>query len=207
MFITAFNADYTKNKIAQALSDSGKMHKLLLEEGFGMSRTDAEMLYRIEENGTGYIIFVKSADKPHLIDGLEVIAQKELTDQDLLKRRSYNFFIELTPGVSDHGKFHYIKGDKGDPDLDPRYRRKIRRLKWVESQFEKRGMHITACHEGKSLEKHFRHAKDKGGINGHITSWKYTGTMEITDDAAFIKAYKQGIGVGKAYGNGMILLA
>lgn len=207
MFLTAFNANYTKSRIAQALSDSGKMHKLLLEEGFGKSRVNAEMLYRIEENKTGYIVFVKSADKPNLIDGLDVIAQKELADQDLLKRRSYNFFIELTPGVSDHGKFHYIKGDKGDPDLDPRYRRQKRRLEWVKSQFEKRGMHITSCCEGKSMEKYFKHDRDRGGVNGHITSWKYSGSMEITDDAAFIKAYKQGIGVGKAYGNGMILLA
>ena len=207
MYITAYDADYTRNRIAEALTDSGKMHKLLLEEGFGMSRVEAEMLYRVEENGTGYIVFVKSAKKPSLIEGLDIIAQRELTDQELLQRRSYSFFIELTPGVSDHGKFRYIKGDKGDPDLDPRYRRKKRRLEWVEAQFEKRGMHITSCHEGKSLEKYFRHGKDKGGINGHITAWQYSGTMEITDDDAFITAYKQGIGVGKAYGNGMILLA
>ena len=207
MYLTAYKADYTRSKIAQALAHAGRMHKLLLEEGFGMSRADAEVLYRIEKSSNGYMVFIKSANKPHPIDGFSIVSQRELKDEDLLKRRKYQFFIELTPKASDHGKFHYIKGDKGDPDLDPRYRRRARRTEWVRKQFEKRGMHITTCNEGEVQEKYFYHSDNKGGVNGHITSWKYAGTFEITDEAAFINAFKHGIGVGKAYGNGMLMLA
>jgi len=205
MYLTVYKANYRKQKIAKALSNAGEMHKLLFSEGIKASRIDGEALYRIERSGNDYLVFFKSQNKPLPIDGLDIITQKIMRKDDLPSFGIYKFFIELTPMKSIHGKKHYIIGDS-DNGSDPRYTRKLNRMEWVKGQFEKRGMKILSCHEGEVQEKYFSHSEERGGRNGHLTSWKYSGTMEITDHDKFVEAYSKGIGIGKAYGNGMLLL-
>lgn len=206
MYITVYKADFKKHHIARALSNAGSMHKLLFGEGFNTSRNNVQALYRIEKGRTGYMIFLKSEVKPNEIDGLSIVAQKIVNDSDLPGEGTHRFFIELTPMLSIHGKKHYIMNDTDEDGNIIRGSRRDKRIRWVKEQFEKRGMRILSCEEGEVQEKYFAHSENKGGLHGHRTSWKYYGVMEIVDKDGFLKAYKEGIGVGKAYGNGMLLL-
>lgn len=206
MYITVFKADYRNHNIARALSNAGAMHNLLFGIGFESSRADAQALYRVEKSKKGYLIFLKSAVKPKKIDGLSIVTQKEINDSDLPGEGRHRFFIELTPMISIHGEKHYMMNNRDENGNIIRGSRREKRIKWVKDQFEKRGMRIVSCYEGEVQEKYFSHSKEKGGLNGHRTSWKYSGVVEIIDKEGFLKAYKDGIGIGKAYGNGMLML-
>ena len=152
------------------------------------------------------MIFVKSKVKPKEVEGLKIVTQKEMAIDELPKSGRYNFFIELTPMISIHGKKHYIMDDVDETGQRIRGSRRQKRILWVKDQFEKRGIKLISCNEGEAVEKYFSHPESRGGSHGHKTAWKYSGVMEIIDAKKFAHAYMEGIGTGKAYGNGMLLL-
>ena len=79
------------------------------------------------------------------------------------------------------------------------------RLEWLFRKAEQNGFAILDVQEIKDEKMNIYHPSDKGG-KMVMDSYRYTGIMTIKDVSAFRKAVQEGIGPGKAYGLGMLLL-
>ena len=84
-------------------------------------------------------------------------------------------------------------------------RNKDDRLDWLNRKAMQNGFKIIEVQEQKEVRSTIRHPASKGGMM-HINAFEYQGTLTVTDEELFKKAIKTGIGSGKAYGFGMILI-
>lgn len=189
MFITIYKYCTEKTAVCRALIDAAEMHRQV-QFLFNSPRQDHKILYRIDQ---GHLI-VQSDIKP-ICDGLFTqVAQYDMNEKtDIWKDgRQFRFRIRTVPRASEHGKKHYIKTMEN-------------RIKWLETQFEKRGMRILAVREiGSSNLKLSSKTNAHTGGTVKVSTWDYEGVLDITDKENFLKGYEQGIGAQKAYGCGMI---
>ena len=79
------------------------------------------------------------------------------------------------------------------------------RQEWLERQAEQNGFAILQAQELEQLHICGRHKADKGGVMYH-DAYHYQGILQITDGEAFRRAMQTGIGSGKAYGFGMMMV-
>ena len=79
------------------------------------------------------------------------------------------------------------------------------RMEWLRRKSDGAGFNILVAHELGSVRTSGRHRIDKGG-DMCLDAYHYQCTILITDASAFRQTILRGIGPGKAYGMGMMLL-
>ena len=77
------------------------------------------------------------------------------------------------------------------------------RGEWLYRKFHDSGSEVIDYTEYGRETISFRHNNNKGMIETFI----FQGHLKITDAEKFLKLYRKGIGAGKAYGCGMLILA
>ena len=80
--------------------------------------------------------------------------------------------------------------------------RKVR----LQRKSEQNGFSVLSLREDPAERIFGSHSAERGG-RLYLDSWRYTGTLRITDEDLFRAAVRNGIGSDKAYGLGMLLLA
>jgi CRISPR-associated protein Cas6/Cse3/CasE subtype I-E len=79
------------------------------------------------------------------------------------------------------------------------------RQEWLERKAAQNGFSIIQAQEQEQLHVSGKHKADKGGVMYH-DAYHYQGILQITDADAFRKALETGIGSGKSYGFGMMMV-
>lgn len=190
MYLSIYKIDRTNTEMARILLDAGEIHQLLLQ-GFQKSRKECGLLYMIQDQ----LMYIKSDVKPPV----KFLYMEQLCVAETIPVQSgkeYGFVTEVLPRHSEHGHKRPYKGDNA---------RELR-LAWVKRRMEQNGVTVLSVFEKEKKEKRFCHTDERGG-SASITSFVYTGRIRIDNTENFLALCSKGLGEGKNYGNGMILLA
>ena len=187
-------------EVRQALSDCQKMHRLV-SGLFDAARQDGDILYR-----TNMV-----ADQLHLYLYASVPVTEETKKRYQVSQR------DLAPWLERLRAGQYLKFDliaspskKVSVDGQKNSRRRIlrdpaERQAWLERKAEQSGFMICQVMEQEQLHVSGKHHADKGGTMYH-DAYHYQGVLRITDTDVFRNALRKGIGSGKAYGFGMMMV-
>ncbi len=202
MYLTKLEFDLSNAGVRSALRDSQKMHTLVTG-CFGVRRKDADILFCSRVRGAVLDLYVYS-DRPviseRLMKGMNLAAQKDVTMwlDSMKDGQIFGFRLSTMP-------FRKV----AEPGVRNSRRRALRtqeeRLAWLKGKAEKGGFDILSVTETPGEKLTARHRDDAiGGLT--MDSWIYTGSLRITDVESFRKIVREGVGPGKAYGLGMMLL-
>jgi CRISPR system Cascade subunit CasE len=183
------------------------MHRTLMrafpDEYQGSSREACGMLYRVMRERTGVRLFVLSehcpdwraiSDQGFVIRGVKDVSNLPAS---FTRGRRFAFDALLCPTkkVSRQGRNGRRAFLSSADD----------RLQWLERKATQAGFLIEwVREEGQSKERGV-HQPDRGGTMYHA-GVRYRGVLVVEDSKAFCKAFARGIGPGKAYGFGMLML-
>lgn len=190
MFLTIYKLDPENPIMCKAVLDAAEMHKCV-QYLFNSARKDHQVLYRVEQ---GYLL-VQSDIKPNPDKFFKMVRQYDMEKkmEEWGDKTSFRFRIRTAPKASVKGVKLLRKTEED-------------RLKWLKSQFQKRGMDIRTVREDMKVNIRVSSKKSKDGNHMIFSAWEYEGVFDVADKTLFKDAYKNGIGSQKAYGCGMICL-
>lgn len=188
-----------------ALLNAHDMHRNLMkafsgEEGSAL-RKDHEVLYAMLPSGRETVLYVTSADRPDwaAVKGVSLYEGREPLCIDGLRekftpgtRLSFRLFASPCKRAPREGKL----GHKVYLRLPEE------RLAWLERQAAKSGFALLGVTEEKQETVH----AVRKGADVYYTGALFTGVLEVTDTDAFWQAYCSGIGPGRPYGLGMLMV-
>lgn len=201
MILSKIELSLTDPVVRATLRDAQNMHRLLTGL-FQVPREEAKLLYRMRTQGTVLTLYCY-ADRPivqeRLLPGMLLTGERDLTDWlSSMQNGDMKGFDLLTM------PFKKVSEEGGNSR-----RRVLRtqeeRLAWLTRKSEQNGFAILEVQESADERISAMHPKEQGG-RLYLDSYRYFGTLRITDAEAFQKAVREGIGPGKAYGLGMLLL-
>ena len=200
MYLIRVELERRRPEVRQALADCQKMHRLVAGL-FGTSRQENDILYR-----TNIL-----ADQVHLYFYASRPAPEETA------RRYRTAQRDITPWVTGLRPGQYLRFDliaapskKVAEAGQKNSRRRIlrepsQRLDWLERKAAQSGFAICQVEELEQVHASGKHPAERGGIMYH-DAYHYQGILRITDPDAFHSALRKGIGPGKAYGFGMMMV-
>lgn len=189
-----------KNKdIKRCLADCQAMHVSVMRL-FKCRRIDARVLFRIHDKGNSvYIYSDKVPDLGDLPSGFSFYGMRCIDPVfDSFKLGSlFNFDFLAAPC-----KRIMVDGCKNSK------RRFLGvysdRMDWLSVNSRKCGFEILSCsEESKPFVRGFH---NNGSGSFYLPSFRYYGCLRIVDEKLFLSMFMNGIGPGKAYGFGMMLL-
>ena len=202
MYLTKIELDIRHRGIQRALGDCQQLHRLVMGL-FGTDRKSAEVLYRLRLHRGGPAIYLYSQLPilpDRLVPGMAFGGERELSGwlAGMENGQIWRFDLLALPS-------------KKTPREDGRnsqrriLRTKEERLRWLERKGAQSGFHLLSCLELDGSQRSGRHPDERGG-RMYVDSSHYQGQLRIEDVQAFRAAVQKGIGPGKAYGLGMLLL-
>ena len=202
MYLSRIDMEMSAPRIRAALSDPQKMH-CLLTGLYQNSRKESSLLYRIKTSGNKAFAY-QYANGPVLRDklgsGLSLGGERCMDDwlSGIQSGQIWGFDIITMP-------FRKERRENGENSRRRGLRNESERLEWLSRKAKQNGFSVLNVQETKDEKLHIYHPFDKGG-KIVMDSFRYTGMLIITDAALFRSAVCDGIGPGKAYGMGMLLL-
>ena len=79
------------------------------------------------------------------------------------------------------------------------------RCGWLVRKGEQNGFQLISLQELEGSQRFGRHTEERGG-RMYLDSYHYQGALRVTDAEQFREAVRNGVGPGKSYGLGMLLL-
>ena len=202
MYLSKVELQLSNPGIRAALINYQKMHQLV-NGLFHSSRKEAEVLYRIRATGNVIDLYMYSStpiDQERILLGMRFLGQRDVTPwlETIKENDFYHFQVTTAPfkKVSSEG----LKNSR---------RRNLRtideRLSWLARKAEQGGFRIVTVEESPAESLTAIHCEEKGG-KMKMSAYCYTGSLQVTNADVFRLTMRQGLGPGKAYGLGMILL-
>ena len=202
MYLTKIELDLGNRTVRAALGDCQMMHRLL-NSLFDRSREDAQLLYRVRNGGRNCAVYLYS-------DG-QLIREKLLSFMALAGERDVSAWVSaMTEGQRIRFDLLTMPCKKVVQENSKNSRRRVlrtvdERMAWLARKASQNGFEILSVRELDSSGFSGNHKAEQGG-RMNWDAYHYIGILEIRDVSAFQKALSGGIGPGKAYGLGMILL-
>ncbi len=181
------------------LADCQQMHRFITGF-FGTDRQSGQILYRTNliQNKLCIYLYAQSPAE-HIPDNCQV-QQRDITAWlDSMEEGhlwSFDLIAAPTKKVVCDGK----KNSQRRILRQPQERRE-----WLERKAQQNGFAIIQVQEQEQIHVSGRHKTDKGGMMYH-DGYHYQGILQITDADAFCHALQNGIGSGKSYGFGMMMV-
>lgn len=209
MYLSKLIIDRKNPSARQAMINCQDMHRNLMRAFPEVPkdiafRSENAILYRMQAKGSQFAIYVTSTIKPDWAK-IRNLGYNEAGFKDISKisekfepGRMFNFDIVLSPNkkmINPDGKNSrrvYIANREA-------------RQEWLERKAEQSGFKIEWIREESTTEILGNHCKEKGG-RMTILSTQYKGLLQVVDQEKFTFAFRGGIGPGKAYGLGMLML-
>ena len=202
MYLTKINMPIADRGVQRALGDCQQMHRMITGL-FDTSRTDSQVLYRLYcGRGVCCVYIYSSAPVKHerLLPNMELIGERDVTRwlESLSEGQSQSFDLlawpskKVSDGIAKNSRRRVLRTEE-------------ERLAWLARKAEQNGFELINVRELESAQQPGRHDEEHGG-RMYVDSYHYQGEMRITDAAKFRAAVRSGIGPGKAYGLGMLLL-
>lgn len=201
MYLTKLMIPLTNRAAAMTLGDCQKMHRLV-SGFFGEERQQAHVLYRTNAAGGSIQVYLYS-DHPVLAlpDWVQLAGQRDLSDwlKAMKAGECLGFDLLTSPCKK------VSQGENGRNSQRRILREPQQRLDWLQRKAEQNGFQILNVQELEQSHSYGKHSRDKGG-SMYLDAYHYQGTLKITDPEQFILALREGIGPGKAYGLGMLMV-
>ena len=181
------------------LADCQQMHRFITGF-FGTDRQSGQILYRtnLVQNKLCIYLYAQSPAE-HIPDNCEV-QQRNVTSwlesMEIGQLWSFDLIAAPTKKVASEGKKNSQRRILRLPQ---------ERQEWLERKAAQNGFSIIQAQEQAQLHVSGKHKADKGGVMYH-DAYHYRGILQITDADAFRKALETGIGSGKSYGFGMMMV-
>lgn len=203
MYLTKLELDLSAPAVRAALHDGQKMHRLVTGF-FGTDRKSAKVLYRYRIRGIYMELYLYSERlivSERLLPGMRLVAQRDVSSwlESMETGQTFGFQLMTMP-------FKKVAEDGAKNSRRRALRTQEERLAWLERKAGQSGFRILSVQETPVEKQTANHPEDRGG-RMIVDAWYYTGRLLITDAEAFRQALCEGIGPGKAYGLGMLLLA
>ena len=202
MILSKIEISLSEPAIRAALRDAQRMHRLV-SGLFQTPREDAQLLYRVRTQGAKVSLYLyadRPVDRSRLLPGMLLAGERDLTDwlDSMGADQVWGFELLTMP---------FKKTPEGDGKNSRRrvLRTREERLAWLARKAEQNGFSLLEAQEYPGEKLCASHPAEKGG-RLFLDSYRYSGVLRITDPALFRNAVKNGIGPGKAYGLGMLLL-
>ena len=202
MYLSRIDMDLADRAVRAALRDTQRMHRLVTGF-FGVDRKQGELLYRSVLRGSRVFLYLYSAvpvDRTRLLPGMTLCGERDMTEwlEALRAGELRDFDLETMP-------FKKQPDAKGGNSRRRVLRTREERLAWLERKAAQNGFRVIRAEETPGEKGRAVHPGEAGG-ELYFDNYRYTGTLQITDAEVFQAAVRQGIGAGKAYGLGMLLL-
>lgn len=181
------------------LADCQRMHRFVTGF-FGTDRLSGQILYRTNMVRDKLCIYLYSqAPAEHIPDNC-LVQQREITSwldaMEAGQLWSFDLIAAPTKKIASEGNKNSRRRILRQPG---------ERQAWLERKADQNGFAIIQAQELEQIHVSGRHHADKGGVMYH-DAYHYQGVLQITDAEAFRKAMQAGIGSGKAYGFGMMMV-
>ena len=207
MFISAFTLDRRSPSVRQCLRNAQDMHRSVMS-GFGDIINDTMgsrmgVLYRLVDSGRDIKLYVLSPSFPDWSSVEEkgfciYDKPKEVSfiSTDSIKGHMFGFDLLCIPS----------KKEKREGKNSRRILLKTEdeRAEWLKSKAEQNGFSLLWAREeggSKVMSK-----TSRSGVEAWHSGVRFRGEIVVSDVALFSAAFEKGIGAGKAYGFGMLLL-
>lgn len=168
--------------------------------GMMMDRKSTQVLYRTNMVQNKLCIYMYAESPAERIPDNCVVQQRDITawldTMEVGQLWNFDLITSPTKKVASEGK----KNSQRRILRQPQERRE-----WLERKSEQNGFTIVQVQEQEQLHVSGRHKTDKGGAMYH-DAYHYQGVLQITEAESFRKALQCGIGSGKAYGFGMMMV-
>lgn len=198
MYLSKIEIDRRNSEIRKAIADCQQMHRFVTGL-FGTDRESAQALYRTNMVGEKMQIYIYSRQPVIHIPTCN-IQQKDISSwlNRMEENQVWKFDLIASPS-----KKIPVEGKKNS-------RRRIlrtpeERKMWLDRKARQHGFEILHSEEHESIHTTGKHKAENGGDMYH-DAYRYQGVLRITDAEKFRQAIGGGIGPGKAYGFGMMLL-
>ena len=199
MYLIKVEVELNLRKDSGLLTDCQQMHRFITGF-FGTDRQSGQILYRTNLVQNRLCIYLYSqAPAEHIPNNCE-LQQRDITSwlDGMEAGQLWSFDLIAAPTKT--------VGAEGKKNSQRRILRLPReRQEWLERKAEQNGFAILQAQELEQLHICGRHKADKGGVMYH-DAYHYQGILQITDGEAFRRAMQTGIGSGKAYGFGMMMV-
>ena len=202
MYLTKIELGLTNPGIRASLRDTQRMHRLVTGF-FGTQRKDGEILFCSRVRGAVVDLYLYSAqpvEPERFPPDVRLIAQRDVTRwlEEMENGTILGFQLETMP-------FRKTAEAGAKNSRRRALRTPQEREAWLRRKAEQSGFRILSLEEAPGEKLVARHSAENGG-SLTLDSWIYTGRLCVTDAEVFRLAIRRGIGPGKAYGLGMLLL-
>lgn len=203
MYLVKIVFPLQNRRIQEALADCQKMHQLVT--GFcGTDRKSSNLLYRVrmEFNQNAIYLYSNQAiDEARILSPMRLIGQKDISA----------WISGMQEGMTKRFDLLALPTKKVAQNTGKNSQRRVlktleERLAWMQKKSTQFGFQLLAVNELEHVRQTGKHASESGG-RMYLDGYHYQGVLQVTDTARFQRALQDGIGAGKAYGFGMLLLS
>lgn len=204
MYRSQLMLDILDPSVQRALHDANDMHRNLMKAFDDIPsdspRAEHALLYALMDHGGRSAIYVLSASRPDWskVRGVEAVSAP--MDISALREKleaggvyRFRLFASPTKKVSREGKLSARVFLRSEDE----------RRAWMQRQAERAGFELLSLSELKQTSV----CGSKKGMSINYTGVLFTGVLRITDPDDFWQAYSRGIGPGKSYGLGLLLIS
>lgn len=202
MVLAKIEMSLSEPSVRAALRDAQKMHRLAAGL-YQLPRQEAELVYRVQLQGQKvnlYLYAGQPIDRSRLLPGMRLAGERELSDWLVSMREGQLWGFDLLTMP-----FRKVADGESANSRRRVLRTPEERLAWLNRKAEQNGFAILEARESAGEKESAVHPLEKGG-RLYLDSYRYSGTLQIKDLERFKRALRNGIGPGKAYGLGMLLL-
>ena len=206
MYLTKLTLDPRNANAKKCMRDCQEMHRSVMRL-FHCTRNHGNILYRFNANQFSiYILSRIVPDVGNIADGMTLAGTRNIDTMETMLQGTSKFAFDLVacpckkvPKQSD--STHWKASNSQRKFLQTACERK----EWLERKAKQNGFSICHVSEELLLSMHGKHEEHNGGSFA-FKSVRFFGVLEVTDPEKFYHAYCNGIGSGKSYGQGMLLL-
>lgn len=209
MFLSKVRLDINNPSARQAILNCNDMHRNLMRafdvaEGERAARKEEGLLYKLVRGRRGYELLVMSREKPdwdRLARSGYLCGEDETKDISTLKKTlvrgmTLRFSLAAAPTRK------VASGGKNSRRVF--LRTEEERGSWLARQGEKYGFSLAGFREA-AIPSDV--SGEKAGMEIRYRAVEFAGLLTIADEELFWKGYTEGIGAGKAYGLGLLMIA
>ena len=203
MYLTKIDLLPRQWSIQRALGDCQQLHQMIMGL-FETDRKSAGVLYRVREDSCALAVYLYSnrpVNRERILPGMRFSGERELTPwlDAMGEGQVWNFDLLASPTKK-------VVRDGGKNSQRRVLRTLEERCAWLERKGDQNGFRLLNCREIEGSQLTGRHTQERGG-QMYLDQYHYQGALQITDAEQFRKAVQGGIGPGKSYGLGMLLLS
>lgn len=200
MYLTKLTLNPRNANAKKCMRDCQEMHRNVMKL-FHCTRNHGNILYRFNQDQFSiYILSGIVPDISHIADGMKLAGTRNIDTMETMLQGTSKFAFDL---VACPCKKVPVENQKNS-------QRKFlqtacERKEWLERKAKQNGFSILNVSEELLLSMHGKHEENNGGSFA-FKSVRFFGVLQVTNPAKFYHAYCNGIGSGKSYGQGMLLL-